>query len=59
IEKTEFFETVRVHTIMRFLSNPEYGGNSEQTGSKLIGFQNRPFHQPPFGYYDAEYNKSK
>ncbi len=59
IEKTEFFETVRVHTIMSFLSNPEYGGNSEQTGWKLIGFQNRPFHQPPFGYYDAEYNKSK
>jgi gluconate 2-dehydrogenase gamma chain len=59
IEKTDFFETVRVHTVMGFLSNPEYSGNSEQTGWKLIGFQNRPFHQPPFGYYDAEYNRSK
>jgi len=59
IEKTDFFETIRVHTIMGFLSNPEYGGNYEQTGWKLIGFQNRAFHQPPFGYYDAEYDKDK
>ena len=27
IEKTEFFELVRVHTIVGFLANPEYGGN--------------------------------
>jgi gluconate 2-dehydrogenase gamma chain len=59
IEKTDFFETVRVHTIMGFLSNPEYGGNYEQMGWELIGFESRPFHEPPFGYYDAEHNKSK
>lgn len=59
IEKTDFFETVRVHTIIGFLSNPDYGGNYEQMGWKLIGFESRPFHKSPFGYYDAEYNKSK
>lgn len=59
IEKTDFFETVRVHTIMGFLSNPEYAGNYEQIGWKLIGFENRPFHELPFGHYDAEYNKLK
>ena len=39
IEKTEFFELVRVHTIMGYLSRPEYGGNHDQAGWKLIGFE--------------------
>jgi len=55
IEDTDFFEIVRIHTIMGFLSNPEYGGNSHQVGWKLIGFEESPVHEPPFGYYDAEY----
>src|SRR5579859_2209646 len=32
IEKTEFFETLRVHTVMAFLGRPEYGGNRNQAG---------------------------
>ncbi len=55
IEKTEFFEMVRVHTIMGFLASPEYGGNNDEVGWKLIGFENKPVYSPPFGYYDAEY----
>jgi gluconate 2-dehydrogenase gamma chain len=54
IEKTDFFETVRVHTIMGFLSDPDYGGNRNQVGWKLIGFEQRPSFRPPFGYYDSE-----
>lgn len=54
IEKTEFFETVRVHTIIGFLADPDYGGNRGQIGWKLIGFESRPSFKPPFGYYDAE-----
>jgi gluconate 2-dehydrogenase gamma chain len=54
IEKTEFFETVRVHTIMGFLADPGYGGNWNEIGWKLIGFESRPTFKPPFGYYDAE-----
>lgn len=57
IEKTPFFETLRTHTVMGFLSNPEYGGNRNQTGWKLIGFQNSHHFDPPFGYYDQEENR--
>lgn len=56
IEKTEFFETVRQHTIMGFLCDPTYGGNRDQVGWKLIGFEQRPSWKPPFGYYDSEQN---
>src|SRR5947209_162134 len=54
IEKTDFFETVRVHTITGFLANPEYGGNYLRIGWKLIGFEPKFYYQPPFGYYDGE-----
>ena len=54
MEKTDFFRYVRLHTIMGFLANPEYGGNHEQIGWKLIGFADEHSYQPPFGYYDAE-----
>lgn len=57
IEKTEFFELVRLHTIMGFLSLPDYGGNHDQAGWKLIGFDEQMTFEPPFGYYDAEENK--
>ena len=59
IEKTDFFELVRVHTIMGYLARPEYGGNHDQAGWKLIGFEDEMTFQPPFGYYDGEYNKGR
>jgi gluconate 2-dehydrogenase gamma chain len=39
IEKTDFFEMLRSHTIMAFLGRPEYGGNMNQSGWRLIGFK--------------------
>ena len=57
IEKTDFFELVRLHTVMGYLSRPEYGGNHEQAGWKLIGFEDQMTYEPPFGYYDSEYDK--
>ncbi|HUJ96026.1 MAG TPA: gluconate 2-dehydrogenase subunit 3 family protein [Terriglobales bacterium] len=57
IEHSEFFELLRLHTIMGFLASPEYGGNYQQIGWNLIGFENKPVYSPPFGYYDAEYDK--
>ena len=39
IENTEFFEMLRVHTVMAYLGRPEYGGNRNQAGWKLIGFE--------------------
>lgn len=59
IEKTDFFELVRLHTIMGYLSRPEYGGNHDQAGWKLIGFEDQMSYEPPFGYYDSEYNKGR
>lgn len=56
IEQTDFFEMVRVHTIMGFLADPDYGGNRGEVGWKLIGFEQKAAWKPPFGYYDAEEN---
>jgi len=57
IEHTSFFELVRLHTIMGYLSHPDYGGNHNQAGWKLIGFEDKMTYAPPFGYYDTEHNK--
>ena len=59
IEKSDFFEMVRVHTIIGFFANPEYGGNRDQIGWKLIGFEDAGAYEPPFGYYDREVNPGK
>ena len=53
IEKTRFFDLVRLHTVMGFFSNPEYGGNRDRAGWKMIGFEDAFVFQPPFGYYDG------
>jgi len=53
IEKTPFFNLVRTHTILGFLSRPVHGGNYDKIGWKLIGYDDSLNHKPPFGYYDA------
>ena len=53
IEKTPFFDLVRGHTVMGFFANPQYGGNRDRMGWKLIGFEDAFVFQPPFGYYDG------
>jgi gluconate 2-dehydrogenase gamma chain len=52
-----FFETVRVHTIVGFLIDPDSGrdGNRDGVGWKLIGRDGDHMFQPPFGYYDKDY----
>jgi gluconate 2-dehydrogenase gamma chain len=57
IEKIDFFELVRFHTILGFLARPEYGGNYNKVGWKLIGLEDQMIFQPPFGYYDEEEDK--
>ena len=54
IEKTPFFNLVRTHTVIGFLTHPEHGGNHEKIGWKLIGYDDSLNHKPPFGYYDAQ-----
>ncbi len=52
---THFFEAVRVHTIVAFLIDPDYGGNHDGAGWKVIGREREHMFQPPFGYYDKGY----
>jgi gluconate 2-dehydrogenase gamma chain len=54
IEKTEFFQQVRVHSILGFFGHPKYGGNRNMVGWKLLGIEHSMQYKPPFGYYDAE-----
>jgi len=53
IEKAEFFQQVRLHTIMGFLSDPLHGGNRGGVGWKLMGSGHEMHYDPPFGFYDA------
>jgi len=52
-----FFETVRVHTVLGFLIDPDSGrdGNRDGVGWKLIGRDRDHMFQPPFGHYDKDY----
>jgi gluconate 2-dehydrogenase gamma chain len=59
IEKTGFFDLVRTHTVMGFFIDPSYGGNFNQIGWKLIGFEDQFNFKPPFGYYDREYKETQ
>ncbi len=58
IEKTPFFGLVRMHTVVGFFANPEYGGNEGKIGWRLMGFEDKFNYHPPFGYYDANYKKA-
>jgi gluconate 2-dehydrogenase gamma chain len=53
IERSDFFEMVRTHTLIGFFGNPEWGGNRDLVGWKLIGFEDAFTFHPPFGYYDG------
>jgi hypothetical protein len=38
VPAAEFFETIRVHTIIAFLADPKYGGNRDYTGWRVSGY---------------------
>jgi gluconate 2-dehydrogenase gamma chain len=50
-----FFETLRQHTIVGYLIDPDFGGNRDGAGWKVIGREREHTFQPPFGYYDKDY----
>jgi gluconate 2-dehydrogenase gamma chain len=50
-----FFDTVRQHTIVAFLLDPDAGGDPNGVGWKVIGREREHMFQPPFGYYDKNY----
>ena len=55
VERTPFFERVRLLTLLGMFALPKYGGNRDHVGWKLIGFQDQHIFSPPFGYYDRDY----
>src|SRR5690242_7663616 len=58
LETSSFFELLRTHTVLGFLSHPSYGGNRGKTGWQQIGFEDRMSYEPPFGFYDAEFRQA-
>jgi gluconate 2-dehydrogenase gamma chain len=46
-----FFETVRAHTIIGFLADPEYGANRDYAGWKVVGYPGGGHH---LGGYSPE-----
>lgn len=52
--KSEFFTAMLAATAAGMFANPEYGGNRNKIGWKLIGFDDSYFWQQPFGYYDRD-----
>jgi gluconate 2-dehydrogenase gamma chain len=59
-DHTHFFDRVHFMTIAGIFGMSSYGGNRDQIGWKLIGFEgHRGAWQPPFGYYDAEYMRGE
>jgi gluconate 2-dehydrogenase gamma chain len=57
IEQTPFFGGMRFATIAGLLSLPEYGGNRDFIGWKLVGETMDIDLKPPFGWYDRTENR--
>jgi hypothetical protein len=55
VDRTPFFEMTRFLTILGMFSSPQYGGNFQGSGWKLLGFVDQHAFAPPFGYYDKDY----
>jgi gluconate 2-dehydrogenase gamma chain len=55
VDQTRFFDTTRLLTILGMFSMAKYGGNRNDVGWTLIGFEDRHVFRPPFGYYDRDY----
>lgn len=56
IEDGDFFSAVRRLTVMGMFALPSYGGNRDEIGWDMIGFDHSPAFEPPFGYYDEHHN---
>lgn len=54
IENGAFFQQVRVAVLVGMFAHPDHGGNGNEAGWRLLGFEPRYVWRPPFGEYDAE-----
>jgi gluconate 2-dehydrogenase gamma chain len=57
-EDPGFFFMGRTLVVLGLVTNPEYGGNRDKVGWRLIGFEDSYGHQPPFGYYDRDEHRT-
>jgi len=48
------FQQMRFVTVAGMFANPQWRGNFEGAGYRVLGFEPRFVWQPPFGEYDAE-----
>jgi len=55
VDKTPFFTAVRRLTVLGLLALPQYGGNHDYAGWKLLNVVDNHYWEPPFGYYDQDY----
>jgi hypothetical protein len=55
VDRTPFFESTRLLTLLGMFTMPRYGGNRDGIGWKLLGFEVQHAFQPPFGFYDRDY----
>jgi gluconate 2-dehydrogenase gamma chain len=53
VEDTPLFGMLHFMTLCGMFCLPSYGGNRENGGWNLIGFDHRHAWLPPFGFYDA------
>lgn len=56
VDTTPFFDQARMLTLCGMFSGPEYGGNRDGIGWKLMGFEDQHIFEPPFGFYDQGYH---
>ncbi|MBV6416984.1 MAG: hypothetical protein CMLOHMNK_01603 [Steroidobacteraceae bacterium] len=55
LESTPLFTQLHFLTVLGLLADPAWGGNRDQLGWRLIGFETTHAYAPPFGWYDRDY----
>ncbi|HEY2804538.1 MAG TPA: gluconate 2-dehydrogenase subunit 3 family protein [Gemmatimonadales bacterium] len=51
-----FFQAAIFMTVAGTFSYPDWGGNKDKAGWRILGFQDAYVWQPPFGWYDDKAN---
>jgi hypothetical protein len=57
IDGDSFFGMVYFGVLTGTFAHPNWGGNHEEAGWRILGFESRRSWQPPFGEYDAEVSR--
>ena len=53
LERKPLFFVLRFLTLAGMFALPDHGGNENELGWQLLGFDHRHHWQPPFGFYDV------